>query len=102
VVTPTLDGADAVDRHHPRCDWKQSNYAPQATLCTSSNTDMSCSTLEELMWSRKSMTGILSRDQFGSDTMAGGSAVNAGILLLCLDVRATGARCDSIREEMLA
>ncbi len=57
------------------------------------------------MWSRGSITGILSRDLFsrglfGGDTPAIGRASDAGVRFLGLDVIATGARRDFVSEEM--
>ncbi len=68
-------------------------------LFTSSNTDMSGSTFEELMLSRGSMTGILSRDLFSGDTLAGSGAANAGIRFLGLVLRASGAQRDCVSQE---
>ncbi len=45
------------------------------------------------------MTGILSRDLFGNDTLAIGCAANVGVRFLGLDVIATGTQRDSVSEE---
>ncbi len=61
---------------------------------------MSGITLEELMLSRGSMTGILSRDLFCCDTLAGGGAANACVRFLCLALKATDERRDCVSQEM--
>jgi hypothetical protein len=53
--------------------------------------DMRGGTLDELMLSRGSMTGILSCDLFGSVTLAIGGTVTAAIWCLGLAVRETAA-----------
>ncbi len=68
--------------------------------CTTSNADLSGSTLEELMLSRKSMTGILSLDLFSGDTLEGGGGANAGVRFLGLAMRATDGLRNCVSEEM--
>jgi hypothetical protein len=68
---------------------------------TSSNADMSCSALEELMLSRGSMTLILSRDLFCVYSLAGGGAANAGVRFLGLAVGVTGAQLRHRRDASL-
>ncbi len=61
---------------------------------------MSGCTLEELMLSHGSMTGILSRDLFGSDTLAICVAVNAAVRILSLAVLATTEQRDCVIQAM--
>jgi hypothetical protein len=65
------------------------------SLSTSTYMDMRVGTWEELMWSRGSMTGIVSRYLFGGVTLAIGGTVTAAIWFLGLAVRETAA---SVRE----
>ena len=63
------------------------------TSCAADNIDC---TLEELMLSLASMTGYL----MGGDTLAGGGAAEAGYRVHGLRLRATGARRDSVSEDI--
>jgi hypothetical protein len=61
------------------------------SLSASTNMDMRGGTLEELMRSRESMKGIMSRDLFSGVTLAIGGTVTAAIWCLGLAVRETAA-----------
>ena len=70
------------------------------SLSTSRNTDLRGGTLEELMRSRGSMTGILSRGLFSGVTLAIDGTVNAAVRFLGLAVRATAARPCCVSQTM--
>ncbi len=63
-------------------------------------TKMRGGTLEELVLSRGSMTGILSSDLFGSVTLAIAGTIKAAVRFLGLAVRATAVRRACVSETM--